>query len=179
MVSRPAFRRPTWGEPHVKQQSAFSAFVFLIDLLTLGWRGGWEAVHRHSVVGAAGGRLAQGGGRALRRGHDGLAFGRCGGAVVVVEQDGRQAAAHVEFDVVGSVAWSLWHRWSSWKGLATRAAQEGSSQRDRELSSDCRDRVFDMPFGSDRRRLGVWDGWIYEMFGAAGGLRGESPLVRG
>src|SRR5271165_5251959 len=78
-----------------------------------------------------------------------------------------------------SVGWSLWHRWSSWEGLATRAAQEGSSQRDRELSSDCRDRVFDMPFGSDRRRLGVWDGWIYEMFGAAGGLRGESPLVRG
>src|SRR5271157_5893624 len=78
-----------------------------------------------------------------------------------------------------SVGWSLWHRWSSWEGLATRAAQEGSSQRDRELSSDCRDRVFDMPFGSDRRRRGVWDGWIYEMFGAAGGLRGESPLVRG
>ena len=63
-----------------------------------------EAVHRHSVVGAAGGRLAQGGGRALRRGDDGFAFGRCGGAVVVVEQDGRQAAAHVEFDVVGEHA---------------------------------------------------------------------------
>src|SRR5271165_3089331 len=78
-----------------------------------------------------------------------------------------------------SVGWSLWHRWSSWEGLATRAAQEGSSQRDRELSSDCRDRVFEMPFGSDRRRRGVWDGWICEMFGAAGGLRGESPLVRG
>jgi hypothetical protein len=76
-----------------------------------------------------------------------------------------------------SVVWS--HRWSSWEGLAAGAAQQGSGQRDCELSSDCRDRVFDMSFGSDRRRLGVWDGWICEMFGAAGGLRGESPLVRG
>jgi hypothetical protein len=25
-----------------------------------------------------------------------------------------------------------------------------------------------MPFGSDRRGVGVWDGWICEMFGAAG-----------
>ncbi len=32
-----------------------------------------------------------------------------------------------------------------------------------------------MPFGSDRRRLGVWDGWKCEMFGGAGGLSGESP----
>src|SRR5271157_2260592 len=76
-----------------------------------------------------------------------------------------------------SVGWSVWHRWSSWEGLATRAAQQGSSQRDRELSSDCRDRVFDMPFGSDRRRLGVWDGWIYEMFGAAGGLRRRPKIA--
>jgi len=30
-----------------------------------------------------------------------------------------------------------------------------------------------MPFGSDQRRLGVWDGWICEMFAAAGGLRGN------
>ena len=43
-------------------------------------------------------------GERLRRGHDGFAFGRRGGAVMVVEQDGRQAAAHVEFDVVGEHA---------------------------------------------------------------------------
>ena len=30
-----------------------------------------------------------------------------------------------------------------------------------------------MPFGSDRRRLGLLDGRICEMFGAAGGLRGN------
>jgi hypothetical protein len=62
--------------------------------------------------------------------------------------------------------------------LATWAAREGSGQRDRELSSDRRDRVFDMPFGSDWRRLGVWDARIGETFRAAGGLSGESPLVR-
>jgi hypothetical protein len=38
------------------------------------------------------------------------------------------------------------------QGLATRATYEGSSQRDRERSSDCHDRVFDMPLGSDRRQ---------------------------
>jgi len=66
-----------------------------------------------------------------------------------------------------------------WQGLATRAAHEGSSQRDRELSSDRRDRIFDIPFESDWRRLGVWDASIGKTFCAAGSLRGESPLVRG
>jgi hypothetical protein len=42
--------------------------------------------------------------------------------------------------------------WSD--GLATRTAHEGSGQCDRELSSDCRDRAFDVPLGSDRRRFG-------------------------
>ena len=60
-----------------------------------------------------------------------------------------------------------------WNGLATRAAHEGSSQRDRELSSDCCDRVFDVPLGPDRRCLGVWDGRISETFRAAGSLRGN------
>src|ERR1019366_9328954 len=64
-------------------------------------------------------------------------------------------------------------------GLATRAAYEGSGQGDGELSSHRRDRVFDVSLGSDRRRLGVWDAWIGETFRAAGGQRGESPLVRG
>ena len=35
------------------------------------------------------------------------------------------------------------------------------------------DRIFDMSFGSDWRRLWVWDARIGETFGAAGGLRGE------
>src|SRR5271170_5374431 len=64
-------------------------------------------------------------------------------------------------------------------GLATRAAQEVSGKGDCELSSDGRDRVFDVSFGSDRRRLGVWDAGIGETFRAAGRQRGESPLVRG
>src|SRR5271165_3258767 len=70
-------------------------------------------------------------------------------------------------------------RRSQWQGLATGAAGEGSRQRDREASSDRGDRIFDVPFGSDWRRLGVWDARIAEAFRAAGGLRGESPLVRG
>ncbi len=39
--------------------------------------------------------------------------------------------------------------------------------RDRELSSDRRDQVFDVPFGSDRRRLGVLDERVTEPFGDA------------
>jgi hypothetical protein len=66
----------------------------------------------------------------------------------------------------------LWHRSSSSEGLATWAVHKGSSQRERDLSSDCRDRVFGMLFGSDRRRLRVWDGRAREMFGAAVDLRG-------
>ena len=38
-----------------------------------------------------------------------------------------------------------------WKDLATRAAHEGSGQRDREVSSDRCDRVFDVPLGDDVR----------------------------
>ena len=69
--------------------------------------------------------------------------------------------------------------WSWSDRLATRAAQEVSGQRDRQLSSDGRDRVLDVPLGSDRRRLGVVDGWKVEVFRGAGALRGEWPLVRG
>src|SRR5208337_1836975 len=63
--------------------------------------------------------------------------------------------------------------------MATWAAHEGFGQRDRELSADRRDRVFDVSFGSDRRRLWVLDGRVTEPSGDAWGLRGESPLVRG
>src|SRR5208283_2394557 len=64
-------------------------------------------------------------------------------------------------------------RRSQWQGLATGAAGEGSRQRDRELSSDRGDRIFDVPFGSDWRSLGVWDAGIGEAFRATRGLRGD------
>jgi hypothetical protein len=70
------------------------------------------------------------------------------------------------------------------EGIAKRAADgravpSAGDQRDRELPSDRGDRIVDMSFGWDWRRLWVWDARIGETFSAGGGLRGESPLVRG
>src|SRR5882724_12409191 len=63
-----------------------------------------EAVDRQAVVGAAPSGLALGRGRSLCRGNDRCAFGGGRGAVMVVEQQRREAASHVEFDVVGQHA---------------------------------------------------------------------------
>ena len=49
---------------------------------------------------------------------------------------------------------------------------------DGEMFSDRRDRVFDVTFGSDRRRRGVGNLWVTEASCAARRLRGESLPVR-
>src|SRR5690242_10822123 len=57
-----------------------------------------------AAVGPLAGGLAAGGGGPLGRGDDGATFG-CGRlGIVIVEEDGGEAMAHVPFDIVGEHA---------------------------------------------------------------------------
>ena len=57
--------------------------------------------------------------------------------------------------------------------LTAWTSREGFCERDGEAFSDRRDRVFDVAFGTDRRRLGVNNRRVGEASCAAGRLRGE------
>jgi hypothetical protein len=63
--------------------------------------------------------------------------------------------------------------------LATRALIQGFGEREREPLSKRRYRIGDMALGSQRWVRWILDGRKGEVFRAAWGLRGESPLVRG
>src|SRR5271166_4559819 len=62
--------------------------------------------------------------------------------------------------------------------LTAWTSHKGFCERDGEMFSDRRDRVFDVTFGPDRRRHGVENLWVPEASCAARMLRGESPPVR-
>src|SRR5271157_2911628 len=61
-------------------------------------------------------------------------------------------------------------RWSG-RRLTAWTSREGFCERDGEAFSDRRDRVFDVAFGTDRRRLGVDNRRVGEASCAAGRLR--------
>ena len=63
-----------------------------------------EAVHRQPVLGATGGLLAHGLGRALRLGDDAVASGFGRVLVGIVVEHRLEAGAHLPFDVVGEHA---------------------------------------------------------------------------
>src|SRR5438132_3610682 len=69
---------------------------------------------------------------------------------------------------------------SDWR-IATRASREGPGEGDDKTSADGCDRVRHMPFGADRRRLGVGnrrEGQIPRRAGCKAVLRGEGRRVR-
>ena len=51
--------------------------------------------------------------------------------------------------------------------IAARASGKGLGEGDDEAPSDCRDRVGDVPLGSDRRRLWVGNRWEWQIPRAA------------
>src|SRR5208337_4367069 len=62
--------------------------------------------------------------------------------------------------------------------LTAWTSREGLGKRGGEIFFDRRARVFDVTFGSDRRRHGVENLWVTEASCAARRLRGESLPVR-
>src|SRR5215471_15229989 len=65
--------------------------------------------------------------------------------------------------------------------IAARTSRESPGERDDEPSAHRRDRVGDVPFGSDRRHLWVGNPGEWQIAGAAGRnllLRGEGRRVR-
>src|SRR5207253_1599476 len=69
---------------------------------------------------------------------------------------------------------------SDWR-IATRASREGPGEGGDKTSADGCDRVRHMPFGADRRRLGVGsrrEGQIPRRAGCKAVLRGEGRRVR-
>ena len=62
--------------------------------------------------------------------------------------------------------------------LTAWRSRKGFCERDRELFSDRRDRVYDVTFGPDRRQRGVENLWVSEASRAARMLRGESLPFR-